>query len=265
MPDIKLDFSRVTYSGVLDVVAPIVPGGILGLGTLILNPQGAAKLLSNEYLGYRSRLVLGVFAAYIAGLLLNLFVSYNSYFLGYMIGLLFGKELFKNSPTPWRNLLWRRVARRFLGPDLAPVTDDLYFKEMYEAEKQKAQQIQDPTAKATQLKFVEEFFLPKSIAEGDWYFWYDVLGKYFTAEQWWAPPWQYFLSMVHTASWAVIYLMVVNHRHHWFAWLLSINGIFFGNFVGWFSGGTFSDPFALTQTAMLLREMKPQVKDQPTQ
>jgi hypothetical protein len=265
MPDIKLDLSRVTYSGLLEIVAPIVPGAILGLGTLILNPLAAAKLLSNPYLGYRSRLVIGVFAAYMAGLLLNLLVSYNSYFAGYMIGWLFGKRLFKDYPNPSRTLHWRRVARKFLGPDLVPATDELYFKELHDAEKQKAHQIQDPNARTAQEKFVEGFFLPKSIADGEWYWWYEVLGKYFVIEQWWAPPWQYFLSMLHAASWAVIFLMVVNHRHHWFAWLVCLSGIFFGNLSGWFSNGKFSDPYAVTQTAMLLREVKRQVKDEPTQ
>jgi hypothetical protein len=71
--------------------------------------------------------------------------------------------------------------------------------------------------------------------------------------------------MLHAASWAVILLMVVNHRHHWFAWLVCLSGIFFGNLSGWFSNGKFSDPYAVTQTAMLLREVKRQVKDEPTQ
>jgi hypothetical protein len=149
------------------------------------------------------------------------------------------------------------MARKFLGPDLAPATDDLYFKEMHEAEKKKAEQIPDPNARAAQAKFVEEFFLPKSVAEGDWYWWYEVLGKYFSLDQWWAPPWQYFLSMLHAASWAVVFLMLINHRYHWFAWVLCLSGIFFGNFSSWFSGGVFSDPYAVAQTAMLLRAARP--------
>src|SRR6476619_878076 len=115
MPDIKLDFSQVTYSSVLEIVAPIVPGAILAFGTIILNPQLAGKVLSNPYLGYRSRLAAAVLLSYIAGLLFNLLVGYVSYTTGYLIGLLFGKKLLANSPTPWRNLIWRRMARSFLG------------------------------------------------------------------------------------------------------------------------------------------------------
>jgi hypothetical protein len=257
MPDIKLDFSRVTYSGVLEIAAPIVPGSIIAFGILTLNPQLAAKLLSNPYLGYKSRIAAAILLSYIAGLLLNLLINYIGYYAGFLFGKAFGKKLFPNPPTPWRNLHWRRMARTFLGDDLAPSTDDLYFKEMHEAEAKKAEQIQDPQQKAAQQKFVQDFFLPKSIADNEWYWWYEVLSKYFTVEQWWAPPWQYFLAMVNTASWAVVLLMVFIHRHHWFAWVLCTAGVFFGTIAVWFTGGVFGDPYGVNQTAMLLRIIKP--------
>jgi len=256
MPDIKLDFSQVTYSGALEIVAPIVPGGILAIGTLVLNPSLAASLLSSPYLGYRSRLVAAVFISYVAGMLLHLLVGYSSYLVGYIFGFLFGSKLIPDPPTPWKNLLWRRMARIFLGPDLAPATDDLYFKDLHEQESKKADAIQDPATRANQKKFVEEFFLPKSIADGDWYGWYQVLSKYFATSPSWGAPSQYFLSMVHTASWAVIFLMVLNHRHHWLAWVLCLIGLFFGNGIAWFSGGIFSDPYGTEQTAELLRALK---------
>jgi hypothetical protein len=66
--------------------------------------------------------------------------------------------------------------------------------------------------------------------------------------------------MVHTASWAVVLLMVFNHRHHWFAWVLCASGIVFGNFSAWFSGGAFADPYGVNQTAMLLRITKPRIE-----
>jgi hypothetical protein len=179
------------------------------------------------------------------------------YTAGYLFGKAFGKKLFPNPPTPWRNLLWRRVARTFLGNDLAPSTDELYFKEVHEAEAKQADQIPDLQQKTARQKFVQEFFLPKAIADNDWYWWYEVLSKYFTVEQWWAPPWQYFLTMVHTASWAIVLLMVFNHHHHWFAWILCVTGVFFGVITSWFSGGVFGDPYGANQTAMLLRIIKP--------
>ncbi len=257
MPDIKLDFSRVTYSNVLEIIAPVVPGGILAVGTLVLNPHLAARLLSNPYLGYRSRLAAAIFISYSAGLLLNLLVNYTSYLLGYVVVSLWGSKLFPTPPTPWRNLLWRKMARKFLGPDLAPATDDLYLKELHEQKLNEANAIQDAEARAIQLNFVSEFFLPKSIAETEWGWWYQVLDKYFATPQLWAAPWQYFLSMVHTASWAVIFLMVSTHHNQWFAWLLCITGVFFGNGSSWFSGGAHSDPYAVGQTAMLFRALKP--------
>ncbi len=253
MPDIKLDFSRVTYSSLLEVIAPIIPGGILGVGTLILNPQLAARVLSNPYLGYKSRIAGAFFISYVAGLLLNLLVGYNSYVVGYLCGYFF----VKNSPTPWRNLFWRRIARRFLGPELAPGTDDLYFEDLHKKAAAEAEQIQDPQAREAQKQFVDGFFGPKQAAEMDWQWWYWALGKYFTKPELWAAPWQYFLSTVHCSSWAVVFLMVLNHRHHWFAWLACLNGIFFGNGVAWFSGGIYTDPYAIAQTASLLHAVRP--------
>jgi hypothetical protein len=254
MPDIKLDFSRVTYSNVLEIIAPIVPGGILAVGTLVLNPQLAAKLLSNPYLGYRSRLVAAIFISYAAGLLLNLLVSYTSYFVGYILVSSGVFDKFIPNPTPWTNLHWRKLARRFLGPDLAPATDDLYFKELHEQKLQEANALLDAEQRTGQVKFVQEFFLPKREANSEWYWWYQILDKYFPTPQSWTAPWQYFLSTVHTASWAVIFLMVLNHRNHWFAWVLCIVGVFFGNGSSWFFQ---RDPYAIGQMAMLLKALKP--------
>lgn len=256
VPDIKIDFSQVTYSSVLEIIAPIVPGGILAVGTLLLNPALASKLLSNPYLGYRSRLIAAIFISYTAGLLLNLFVNYVTYFIGFQIGYHWGSKLFPNPPKPWENLLWRKVARRFLGPELAPATDELYFKDLHDQKLNEANAIQDPAKKAAQLKFTEDFFGPKRQAEWDWYWWYQVLGKYFAKPDVWAAPWQYFLAMMHTSSWAVILLMVFNHRYHWLAWALCVTGLFFGNGVSWFSNETRNDPHAINQTATLFRNLK---------
>jgi hypothetical protein len=262
MPDIKLDFSRVTYSSVLEITAPIVPGGILAVGTLILSPQLAAKLLSNPYLGYKSRLAAAIFISYAAGLLLNLLVSYTSYLFGYMVGYLWGSKLFPSPPTPWRNLLWRKMARQFLGPDFAPATDDLYFKELHEQKLNEANAIQDAEQRGIQLKFVSEFFLPKSTAESEWGWWSQVLDKYFAKAQPWAPPWQYFISMLHTSSWSVIFLMVSTHHNEWFVWLLCLDGVFLGNVATWF-WGVQNDPYAISQTAMILRVLKPAAEPDP--
>lgn len=257
MPLINVDFSRVTYPGALEITAPIIPGGILALGTLILNPQLASGILSNPFLGYRSRLIAAIFVSYVAGLLLYLLVGYTSYFVGYQFGLYLSPRIFPDPPSPWRNLFWRRAARKLLGPDLAPTTDELYFKDLHTEQLKQASQIQDPVERARQEKFVTDFFLQRSIADSDWYWWYQVLAAYFTKAEWWAPPAQYFLSMLHTASWAVIFLMVLNHRHHWFAWLLCILGLFFGNVGSWFAGGPYgSDPYGTAQTARILRVIR---------
>lgn len=260
LPELKFDFSRVTYSGVLEILAPVVPGTILALGALTLNPQLASRLLASPLLGYKSRLVAAILTSYIAGLLLNLLVNYIGYAAGYTIGQLFGQKLFPNPPTPWRNMHWRRMARTFLGNELAPSTDELYFQNLHQGELQRVQLIEDPQQRAAQQRFVQDLFLPKSIADNEWFWWYEVLAKYFSHE-WWAAPWQYFVVMMHTASWAVILVMVLTRHHHWFAWAVAVVGIFFGNISLWFTGGALSDPFAVSQTAMLLRMIKPRAKE----
>lgn len=49
--------------------------------------------------------------------------------------------------------------------------------------------------------------------------------------------------------------MVLNHHHHWFAWLACLNGIFFGNGIAWFSG-IYTDPYAIAQTASMMRAVR---------
>jgi hypothetical protein len=256
VPDIKLDFSRVTYSNILEIVAPIIPGGILAVGTLVMNPPLAARILANPYLGYRSRLATAIFVSYAAGLLLNLLVSYTSYSIGYMVGYWWGSKLFPD-PKPWTFLRWRKMARKFLGPDLAPTTDELYLKDFHNQKLGEANALPDGPEKAAKLKSAEEFFLPKQTADLEWYWWFQILDRYFAPNQSSNASWQYYLSMVHTAAWAVILLMTFNHRYHWFAWVVCTIGVLFGNLSSWFSGGVHSDPYAINQTAMLLRVFKP--------
>jgi len=261
VPDIKLDLSRVTYSTVLEiVVAPVVPGGVLAVGTLFLNPRLASTLLSSPFLGYRSRIATAVFICYAAGLLLNLIVNYTSYVVGYLVAHLFRERLLKSFPTPWKNPQWRKVARSFLGPRLAPETDDLYFPALHSQLIDEANKQTDLALKAQQLAFAEQFHGPKQRSDGEWQWWYWILAKYFTLSRWWAAPWQYYMSLIQTVSWAVILLMVLNHRHHWLAWVFSLLGILIGTLAGWFSGGTYADPYAVELTAMLLRATKPAVK-----
>jgi hypothetical protein len=139
---------------------------------------------------------------------------------------------------------------------LAPATDDLYFKELHDQKLKEVSAIVDPEQRAIQAKFTEQFFQPKNAADTEWYWWHQILGKYFATSQVWAAPWQYFLSMLHTASWAVILMMILNHHNNWFAWILCGIGVFFGNFSSWFSDVN-KDPYAINQTAMLLRALKP--------
>ena len=39
---LKLDLSRITYSGALEILSPVAPGAVLGLGTLYMNTGLAA-------------------------------------------------------------------------------------------------------------------------------------------------------------------------------------------------------------------------------
>lgn len=261
MPDIKLDLSRVTYSTVLEiVVAPVVPGGVLATGTLFLNPRLAGILLSSPFLGYRSRIVIAVFICYTAGLMLNLVVSYTGALVGYLVGHIFREAFAKHMPTPWKTLQWRKVARNFLGSTFAPETDDLYFPALHSQLIDEANRQTDPEFKSRQLAFAEQFHGPKQRSDGDWQMWYWILAKYFALTRWWAAPWQYYMSLIHTVSWAVILLMVLNRRYHWLAWVFCLFGIVIGTLAGWFSGGVYADPFAVEQTAMLLRATRLEIK-----
>jgi len=270
MPEIKVDLARVTYPGILEVVAPIIPGSILAIGTLVLSPQAASKILSIPFLGYRSKLITAVFASYVAGLLLYLLLNYVTYFIGYLLGGALakrplGSRMFGPPPAPWRYGWWRRAARKLIGPDLAPSTDEPYIKDLHDKSLAEANAITDPVTREERLRFVHDFFFPKNVADNEWYWWYVILNEYFRKPEWWAPPARYFLSMVHSASWAVILLMLINHRHHWLAWSLCALGLLFGNVGSWFADGAYGpDPHGVAQTAKILRLLRPKPDDAKT-
>lgn len=163
---VKFDLSRLSYPTLLQLTIPLLPGGVFVCGSLALNLAGARDLAMSE-LPVGAKITLGIFATYVIGIVFH----FTSNTLAYAAGLGVANWVLRSwkvddLPKPQNNPVWRKAARAVLG-NLAPATDDLYFVNVHEQLRDSAKAIQDPELRRTQLKSVEEHYLPLQAADNE--------------------------------------------------------------------------------------------------
>lgn len=123
---ISIGLSRVPHRLVLQVIAAFIPGFLLVVGGLAARRDLAAEFFSSQTIGYYSKIALILITACIAGWILYLIVLGGP---NYLLG-----QLWIRTRPPVNehstNSEWRKVARKFIGEDLAP-TDDSKWADWY--------------------------------------------------------------------------------------------------------------------------------------
>jgi hypothetical protein len=111
----RFDFSRLSYTTVWDLIASILPGGVIALGWLYGHGWVWGYLREERTL----KLGLAAFAIYVIGFI-AMYLSALELGLVALVVLLRKTEL----SEPWKNIEWRRLASRFLGPELSPPVEE---------------------------------------------------------------------------------------------------------------------------------------------
>lgn len=207
----QIDLSKLSYAAVLDIVAPILPGGTIALGWL----YGHQEVWSNLHDERILKIVIAGFAIYVMGFV----VLYLSTF---ELGVAALAVLIRSTTVyePWKNSEWRRVASAFLGAELSPPVDDIPIEPP-----------RDESAGTTNVEKLSETIrnnFARAMAphnfQARWQKWYDVLRVYFPAPQ--NPQLafgNFYFSVLNSIGLAGLASAYICHRHvNWLVWLTCV-------------------------------------------
>lgn len=116
---LKIDLGRLPQRLVFQIIGLFIPGFVLVVGGLLARRDLAAEFFSAQTIGYYSKIALILIAAWVVGWTLFLIVLGGP---NYLLGQLW----IRTQPpinAPSKETEWRKVAKKFIGDDLAPTND----------------------------------------------------------------------------------------------------------------------------------------------
>lgn len=202
-----IDLSKLSYAMILDIVAPIFPGGTIALGWLYCHEAVWSNLHDEKTL----KIIVAVFAVYVVGFVMVYLTAFE--LGGVALAVLIRKT---EIHEPWKNMEWRRLASKFLGTELGPPTE--------EPPAELPEQPLPFTNAETLSKTIKENF-GKRMAPHNfqlrWQRWYEILRVRFPTPQ---NPQQAFanlyFSTLNAIGWAGLISSYISSRHvGWLVWL----------------------------------------------
>jgi hypothetical protein len=256
---LNIELSRISYPETVHWLAPVIPGGVLVTGVLLTRNPIEAAFYGQSQIAPGAKVAIALFAVYVSGFVLSNIVRIIEYLLGYALGYWAGsKQSSLPQMEPSTNKDWRRAARKLIGDDLAPSTDEVYNSVIHETAKKVAEAISDNQARQEALWNIELHHLNIRISDGEWYRWYQILKQYFDKPN---PDLAVGLSTLltlQTTGWVGIILLLITPLQHWFIWAICIISIilgFAGEIAQW-AFGTVGDQWGHKLTADILQEVK---------
>ena len=110
-----IDVSKLSYAAVLDILAPILPGGIIAVGWLYSHSAVWGNLHDERSL----KIILAGFVIYVVGYVMAYLTAFEM--AGVALAVLIRKT---EIHEPWKNAEWRRLAFQFLGEELSPPLEE---------------------------------------------------------------------------------------------------------------------------------------------
>jgi hypothetical protein len=117
----------VSYGALLTLLGPLFPA-LLILSVVLIEYPTKFEGLKDRKPEYA--LILSIGLSYVAGLVLYACADEATRFLRKLVGFVIGRLRTDSRNPPWnrvpmwREPVWRKVAKEFLGPSLVPVTDE---------------------------------------------------------------------------------------------------------------------------------------------
>ena len=112
----KFDISKAPHPHVIDLLAPILPGGLFCIGMGLYRPTIGAFVNQHLELNYAAKVALFIFISYICGAVLlvltTAILGTITIVPGAVVGSIVGTSMAKSSS---RSRVWRIAALQFLG------------------------------------------------------------------------------------------------------------------------------------------------------
>ena len=166
----KYPFEKLVY-----FVACVLPGFTALLTFHLAAPGSFGWFFHLGFLGYRTKLALIMCVAFAIGFTMNALLRGLLGGLGGVVGpkLFQRKAPHTYSIAPWRDALWRTLAKAYLGQHAPPDTV-LMTKSLYDL-RRKALDLQPEPARSFAISQLEMERLNSEINDGYWAQWYDQL------------------------------------------------------------------------------------------
>lgn len=228
---VKFDLSQLSYPAVLQVVIPWLPGGVITCGAIYLNLADVRSLITTPILPTAAKVVLSLFGTYTMGILLYGITETFFASLAYVAGVAVGKwGVDVSKIEPWKNQVWRKVARAYLGP-AAPPTDEVQNPEALKIKLALLKLIDDPGRRAEQQVQIDQDELKLQLSDSEWFWWHSVIQQRFPRETRVDALQQSQLAvvaMLFSIGWAGAVLLSLAPSVHWGLWFLVILSIVAG-------------------------------------
>jgi hypothetical protein len=250
---IKLDLSRLSYPALIESLAPILPGGVLVFGYLLSTNGGAAsRLFATASVGYYSKLTVVAFAVYAVGFVIHLLTVSLSMISIPLLANFMQRRLFLD---PSKDKQWRRLAKRFLGNDVAPQVEEPYDQEAFLRALEEARVINDPTRKWQEISRIIQLHSPLRMADYEWHGWYQILSGFFAKTDPGMGVFFEYWNTLQAMGWAGIMLLAATTSNRWSVGVVSVLAVVCG-LLGVALCQIGSDPAGTKVAADLLRELK---------
>lgn len=207
---------RLFRPSVFNLFAPIFPGGVLLFGIALLGKSGSLPVA-----GGISQTATSIFLAYVCGLVLYTVSGTCMGLLGYWLGSHIGAL---GNPTPeglepWKDQLWRRLARQYIGEALSPILEAPDPPELLDIKVKNLKLIVlDPGLQSQQEWELRQTQFDRQSADLKWYAWYQALGFWFPPPQPTGFTEYPFAAVVYSIVATVILLLVVAGSTNWRIW-----------------------------------------------
>lgn len=266
----KIDLSSRQYHRVMDFLCPLMVGGTLAVGTLIVRPEIRAFFFSISEIGYYSKLAVLVFFCLVLG---YMFIASIESLVVWVLRLT--NRLTKNwvagqivSNPPWLSKSWQLVAREMIGDKFLPANLWADEEAKIRDAKKSAEQISDQNKKKTAMENIGRLELDLQKNARQWHGWYLILKEYFDLPDQTVRESFYAYGTVHAIGWVGILLVFVSRHFYWlpiaFCALLiayGIRGLIYRMRCGGFFG---SDNQGIPLTAAMLHDVRKDPSDKLT-
>jgi hypothetical protein len=211
---------RLFRPSVFNLLAPIFPGGVLLFGIALLGKSGSLPVV-----GGIPQMAATVFLAYVSGLVLytvsGMCIGLLAYWLGSRIGAHMKPAM--KGLEPWKDRLWRQLARQYIGDALSPILEAPDPPELLDMRvKNLKLTVLDPGLQSQQEWELRQTQLDRQNADFQWRAWYQALDFWFPKPQPTGFTEYPFAVAVHSIVATVILLLTVVGSTDWKLWIGSL-------------------------------------------